>query len=285
MKSEQQYIEKVENLIPCPTIALEVLELAHKPECDFNLLAGKIESDPSLTANMLHIANSAYFGHMRKIASIRDIIVRLGIESVRLIAITGASVGLLKDPQNAYNLKAGALWHHCHATAALAAIIGQHAKIVDSFSLYTGALLHDIGKIILNKPLLAAMNENGIPATTGNLLGVEQEFLHTDHAKVGMLLLENWGLPSEITVPVGFHHDYDLAPVHKDSTRIVHLANALVEGMGFSSSDQLEAAIVVEDVIDSAVYSSIPHFQQDMEQIIEEFYQKMTGAPTMDSEG
>ncbi len=284
MNVEQKYINKVESLVPCPTIALEVLELAHKPDCDFNRLSQKIESDPSLTANMLHLANSAYFGHMRKIASVRDIIVRLGIESVKLIAITGASVGLLKNPQNAYNLKAGALWHHCHATAALAAIIGKHAGIADSFSLYTGALLHDIGKVILNKPLLDAISENAVAVTSGNLLSVEQEYLRTDHAKVGMLLLENWGLPAEVTVPVGFHHDYSRALIHKDATRIVHLANALVEGMGFTSSDQSVPTIEVEEVIDDAVYRSIPRFQEDMEQIIEEFYQKMTEASTLDFE-
>lgn len=286
MKVEQKYINKVENLVPCPTIALEVLEIAHQPDCDFNLLARKIEADPSLTANMLHIANSAYFGHMRKIASIRDIIVRLGIESVKLIAVTGASVGLLKTPQNAYNLKAFALWHHCHATAILASIIGKHAKIADSFSLYTGALLHDIGKIILNKPLTDAIAENNdVSVTSGNLLSVEQEYLHTDHAKVGMLLLENWGLPAEITVLVGFHHDYTKALVHEDATRIVYIANTLVEGMGFTATEHSLPALEVQEVIDEATYSSIPHFQEDMEDIIEEFYQKMTDVLDLDFEG
>ena len=284
MNIEQEYIKKVESLVPCPTIALEVLELAHDPDCNFDNLARKIESDPSLTANMLHMANSAYFGHMRKIASVRDIVIRLGIASVKLIAITGASVGLLKNPQDAYNLKAGALWQHSQATASLAAIIGSHAKITDSFSLYTGALLHDIGKIILNKPLLAAGYDKNVTVTAGNLLQVEQKYLQTDHAKVGMFLLENWGLPAEITVPVGFHHDYKEAVVHKEATRIVHLANALVEGMGFVAENQAMPTIDVEEVIDEEVYSSIPHFQEDMEQIIEEFYQKINEASSLNLE-
>lgn len=281
MNIEQEYIGKVANLVPSPTIALEVLELAHVPDCDFNGLARKIESDPSLTANMLHLANSAYFGHMRKIGSIRDIVVLLGIESVKLIAITGASAGLLKNPQDAYNLKAGALWQHCQATAILASIVGKHANVSDPFSLYTAALLHDVGKVILNKPLMAAVYDNDVSVTTGNLLSVEQEYLHTDHAKVGMCLLENWGLPAEVTVPVGFHHDYQKTLIHTGSTKIVHLANALVEGMGFTAEEQSVHAFEVEEVIDESVYSSIPHFQEDMEQIIEEFYKKMNEASTL----
>ena len=170
MNIEKKYISDVDTLIPSPQIALEVLELAHGVDCDFNRLASKIESDPSLTANMLRMANSAYFGHMRKIASVRDIIIRLGLETVKLIAITSASLGLLKNPQEAYNLEAGALWQHSHATATLASIIGQHAKIEESYSVYTAALLHDVGKIILNRPLRKALAQNKEPLGQKNLL-------------------------------------------------------------------------------------------------------------------
>lgn len=281
MNIEQTYINDVDTLVPCPQIALDVLELAHGADCDFNKLALKIESDPSLTANMLRMANSAYFGHMRKIASVRDIVVRLGLETVKLIAITSASVGLLKNPQEAYNLEAGALWMHSHATATLASIIARHAKNENSFSIYTAALLHDVGKVILNRPLKRAIYDNRQTQGQKSLLEIEHLYLHTDHAKVGMFLLENWGLPAEITVPVGFHHEYTKALIQKDSTRIVHLANALVEGMGFSAADDEERTIEVGDFVDASVYESIPHFQEDMEEIIEEFYQKMNDASSM----
>jgi len=278
MNIEKSYIGKVETLVPCPQIALEVLELAHGMDCDFNKLAHKIESDPSLTANMLRMANSAYFGHMRRIASVRDIIVRLGLESVKLIAITSASVGLLKNPQNAYNLEEGGLWQHCQATATLASIIGRHAKVEDSFSIYTAALLHDLGKIILNRPLQRAILENKPAKGEKTLLELEHEYLHTDHARVGMVLLESWGLPPEITVPVGYHHDFEQAINFMEYTRIVHVANALVEGMGFSAAEEGERTVEVDDVVEARVYSSIPHFQEEMEGIIEEFYQKMNDA-------
>ena len=187
----------------------------------------------------------------------------------------------MKKPQEGYFLEAGALWHHCHATATLASIIGQHAKIKDSYSIYTAALLHDVGKVILNRPLHRAMIENRESAGKKNLLEMEHLYLHTDHAKVGMFLLEHWGLPAEITVPVGFHHDFDKALIHKDSTRIVHLANALVEGMGFSSADSGDSTIEVDDVVEAEVYAAIPHFQEEMEAIIEEFYKKMNDASTL----
>jgi len=283
MNIENEYIKNIDSLIPCPTIALEVLEMAHGAGCDFSELARKIESDPNLTANMLRMANSAYFGHMKKIASVRDIVVRLGLESVKMIAITGASVGLLKNPQQAYNLEAGALWQHSQATATLASVIAKHARLVDSFSIYTAALLHDIGKVILNRALQKAIIEYPTAGEEKNMLALEQKLLQTDHARVGMVLLESWGLPAEISVPVGFHHNFNLAPSHKESVRLVYLANALVEGMGFSSVEGQVRPVEVDDVVSEDVYGAIPNFQQNLEDIVDEFYRKMNEASSLDN--
>ena len=109
MDVAQEYIKDVEKLAPCPEIALDVLSIAHESDCSIPTLAGKIEKDPNLTATMLRMANSAYFGHMKKINSVTDIIVRLGLETVKILAITSASVGVLRSPQEAYCLDPGAV--------------------------------------------------------------------------------------------------------------------------------------------------------------------------------
>ncbi len=270
---EQEYIRDVDKLVPRPDIALEVLQLAYGEACDFSELADKIERDPSLTANMLQLANSAYFGHMRKISSVHDILVRLGIETVKMIVITSASIGLLKDPQEAYNLDAGMLWKHSHATAVLASIIGRYARVKNSAALYTAALLHDVGKVVLNRPLQVALLNRTEQEISASSLAIEQTLLRTDHARVGMFLLEKWGLPAVITVPVGFHHEFHKALIHKLPTLIVHLANLLVEGMGFVAEDGVRPEI--EDFVDERIYTAVPGFHRNMEDIIDEFYEKI----------
>ena len=271
---EQEYIKDIEKLAPCPQVALDVLAIAHEHDCSISVLTEKIERDPSLTANMLQMANSAYFGHMKKISSVNDIIVRLGIESVKIIAITSASQGLLKSAQEAYALSSDQLWQHSYATAILASIIGRYAKLKDSPSLYTAALLHDIGKIVLNRPLqIERYNHPEIPAETP-LLVKEQQLLHTDHARVGMALLEKWGLPESVSVPVGMHHTLDQPQAQRVNAKVVHLANVLAH---LTSIDE-EGGEFFFDVLAyedrRARLPEVPQFEKNMRIIIEEFVEK-----------
>lgn len=163
MDIEQEYIKNVENLPPCPDIALEVLTLAQDLDCNFRELARKIERDPNLTANMLRMANSVYFGYMKQISSVRDMIVRLGLDNIKLIAITGASVAFLKPSKMSYGLKTGALWQHSYATAVLSSIIGRYARVEKNNTLYTAALLHDVGKVVLDRPLQVEISSQEQP--------------------------------------------------------------------------------------------------------------------------
>lgn len=272
---EQKYIKNVDNLVPRPDLAFEVLSMAHNANCSFNELGKKIEMDPNLTANMLRLANSAYFGHMRAIDSVKDIIVRLGLETVKLLAITSASVGLMKSPQEAYNLEPGSLWYHSHASAVLASVICQHAKIDDAGSVYTASLLHDIGKVLLNKPLQVAISNMKVkPAKKfSSLVELEYSLLQTDHAKVGEALLEKWGLPEHISQPVGDHHSQEKLASADMGSKIVYLANFLVESIGIRSMSSENYTFNIQEFIDqNQILPDVPNFQENMESIMEEFF-------------
>lgn len=279
MSAEREFIKGVDKLIPRPEIALEVLTIANETECDLTSLSNRIKQDPSLLANILKLANSAYFGHMKEINSITDVVVRLGLDTIKMLAITSASVGLLKSPQEAYNLEPGSLWQHSYATAQLAAIIGKKAGSPALSSLYSSALLHDIGKIILNRHLqIETMNRGGgkatEPAAHKSFVDYENSLLHTDHAKTGRALLEEWGLPAAIANPVGLHHDAKACAKDLDAS-IVFLANHLTESMGIHATDPLESTTIIEEEF-SAENSlpKVPGFQENMEAIITEFYEK-----------
>ncbi len=273
MDIEHQYIKNVDTLIPRPDIALEVLKLAHDADCSIPELASKVELDPSLTANMLRMANSALFGHMRKITSVTDIIVRLGLESVKLMAISSASIGVLRSPQAAYGLDPGHLWDHSYATALLASIIGSHAKVSHPSMLFTAGLLHDIGKIVLNRALESAKRHHGddeIPAEMNP--EAELKLLHTNHARVGMALLKKWGLPDKITIPVGFHHDRGSEQAGWLNCRIVYLANWLAGQITISEqTEETVARVLASYHANREVLPEVPAFDENGETVIEEF--------------
>lgn len=282
MDIEYEFIKSVDKLIPRPDIALDVMTLANQSDCDISVLSKKINQDPSLMANMLRLANSAYFGSMREITSVRDIVVRLGLDSVKMIAITSASAGLLKSPQEAYNLEPGLLWRHSHATALLSAIIGRFAKLEETSSIFSAALLHDVGKIILNRHLqVEAMNQGGVDEYA-TLVALENALLHTDHAKVGMALLQKWGLPESITEVVGAHHNLE-ACKGRSPCQIVFLANHLVESIGLHSIDAENYFYKVKEGYEATEeLPDIPAFQDNMETIISKFHDQFHEATTLE---
>ena len=282
MKVEEEYIKHIDKLMPCPEIALEILKIAHESDCNINTLSRNIEKDPTLTANMLKMANSAYFGHMKQINSVTDIIVRLGMETVKLIAITSASAGLLRASQKGYNLKNGALWRHSYATAVLASTLCRHAGADDEPSIYTAALLHDIGKVVLNKHLLREMCNAEEPEPGMTMVAYERSVLRTDHARVGEALLCKWGLPESISKPVGSHHRPGKDENEPLSAEIVRLANILAEQMGFHSLDNTNPLAAIQEFLnEERDWPSVPNFVDNREKIIAEFFAKYNETATI----
>ncbi|MCB2183720.1 MAG: HDOD domain-containing protein [Desulfobulbaceae bacterium] len=279
MEVAKRFIIGVDKLVPRPDIALEVLTMAHDSDGSVSAMAQKIEQDPNLTANMLRMANSSYFGHMKKISSIRDIIVRLGNDSVKLLAITSASSGLLNTPQKAYGLEPYSLWNHSLATALLAAILARYADYEDNFSVYTAGLLHDIGKVVLNKPLQEESVNKKINNKFSNIVEYEKFVLGTDHAKVGMALLKTWGLPESIILPIGYHHTLDGEEAGLLQSKILYLANFLIESIGIRSANPEKYMFKVEDFLEqNQRLPDVPNFPDNMEVIINEFYDQFNSA-------
>jgi putative nucleotidyltransferase with HDIG domain len=270
-----EYVKDVEKIAPCPEVALDVLSMAHAPDCSIPKLSEKIEQDPGLTANMLQMANSAYFGHMKKITSVKDIIVRMGVDAVKIISITSASVGLLRSPQAAYALGRGELWRHSFAVAILANIIARYAKARDTSAIYTAGLLHDVGKVILDRPLQLESYNRSEHDEEVALLTVERRLLHTDHAEVGMALLEKWGLPEAVSVPVGLHHDLTQPQSKRLGSKIIYLADQLVHLTEYdagSAGDFFFDVLAYERL--KGELPEVPNFECNMRLIIEEFVDK-----------
>lgn len=276
MSIESQYTENVKNLVPRPDIALEVATMAHDTDCHFPALAAKIEQDPNLTANMMRLANSAYFGLNCSFSSIHEILVRLGLDTVQILAITGAASGLLSSPQEAYNLKPGALWQHSYATAVLARIICRYSGIQDKNSTYTAALLHDIGKVVLNRPFQIAVSNLDADQRKGfsNEITMEEDLLSTNHAKVGRVLLERWRLPKKIQEAVGYHHT-SLEKHGKNGIKTaVFLANYLVNSIGiYSISEEDYPNFSLDELMHNNESFNYPEdVYNNMEAIIDEFF-------------
>ena len=243
---KREIISKMKSFPGMSGAAAKVLKLLDDPDADPDEVVQLLGKDPSLTANLLKLTNSAYFGIPAKIGSVRHAIAMIGWKRLSKLVMT-ACVSTITDPEiPGYDLPAGMLWQHSVAVSVTAEGLMRELQIAESDEIFTAALLHDLGKLILGGFVEKDLDEIQKAAARGIPFQMaEQEVLGTDHAEIGGLMLESWSFPSELVSAVRWHHDPDSAPETSSMTDIVHVANVLclmigigigVEGLHYAPS-------------------------------------------------
>lgn len=234
MSRLEEVLLLVEHLPPFPKVALRVMELLEDPNTTATQLAEIIQFDASITANVLKICNAAYFGLPRKVSSLDEGLVVIGQDILKDIIITSSSAKFFKGKVgDGYDLGEGELWKHSVACGIMAKLLGAKIENLDSSSVFTAALLHDIGKRFLStfiaddfKKIVALVQDEEF-----TFEAAEHEVVGIDHAKLGGIILQKWGFSEEMKVAVENHHALD-ALERDDLTALVALANAIVISMG-----------------------------------------------------
>jgi len=206
--------------------AAKALQLLQAPNADGADIEAVIKYDPGLTANVLRIANSAYFCGAMSIGSVRQAVVRLGWKRMSEVVIASTVNALMAGPVPGYDLPSGDLWRHAVASTVAADILAAEHHVKAPDELFTSALIHDVGKLVMGefvKPFFdqfQMLAESGIPFDRA-----EREILGTDHAEVGAMILKQWGLPENIVGAVRWHHRPDAADQGGILVDLVHLAD------------------------------------------------------------
>ncbi|MFC1523582.1 HDOD domain-containing protein [Thermodesulfobacteriota bacterium] len=234
MSRLEEMLSLVKEIPPFPKVAQRVMEMIEDPDVGAKELAKVIQYDQSITANVLKICNSPYYGLGGKISSLDSGLIRIGNEILKEIIITGSSQQFYQGTgEDGYQLADGELWKHSVATAIMAKLLVRHVKGVESGAAFTGGLLHDIGKRIMSKFVKQEFNEiMGLVAENScTFVEAEQEVLGITHAELGGRILEQWEFPQDLTDAVRQHHDPDA--LHKEPlSAVVCLSNALVISLG-----------------------------------------------------
>lgn len=229
----EQVVSSAKDLPSLPAITYRVIKLVDDAQSTAKDLNDVITQDQSLTAKVLRLANSAYYGFPRRISTVTDAIVLLGFNTIRSLVLSASVYPILEKPLEGYALAPGELWRHSQACAMGARLIAQRARYRQPDQAYIAGLLHDIGKVLLNHHLRQQYQE--IVARVGGevtFIEVEQEVLGFDHAQVGALLAEKWNLPPDLVEAIGCHHQPKAAEKNRELTAITHLADALCMTMG-----------------------------------------------------
>ncbi|MCD6569116.1 MAG: HDOD domain-containing protein [Deltaproteobacteria bacterium] len=227
MKSD---ILNVQSIPVLPELANHILKMALEDNVSIVKLASLIEKDQVLTARILSVANSSYYRRSRRIYTVRDAIVAMGMETVKVIVL-GMCVLDMFPQIKASKLNYKAFWKHSIACAVYAKSMMMAVDNTLAQKAFFAGLLHDIGKLVLNQTMTDAYANVLNRAKDGSkpLLDLEQEILGTDHAEVGRSVLSHWKLPSVYVESIWCHHA-PMEVIDDNQYRIsgmVHIANII----------------------------------------------------------
>lgn len=260
-----------------PGTALRVLELCRREDTEVKQIADAIMSDPALSARLLRYANSPMAGAGRKVTSVRDAVLLLGLRAVKLTAL-GFSFASPELQPHCPGFELRRFWAESFATAVIARRLATRPFNADREEAFTAGLLAGIGRLAFAHGLPDDYQRVLQDAQRGKpLLEAERETFGLDHVEFGAQLLAEWGLPGVLVEAVaGQERAADVqTPGSSAETlaRIVHLASRLAPV--FVSATELEAAVRdrAREVIDNVLGLDEEAWQQMAEEILSEYCQ------------
>lgn len=236
-------IKKIDRLPAMPDMPSRILEIRNNPDSTVDDLVAIIETDLSLSAQIIRYSNSAMFNNIDPVTSLKDSIFRvLGYETVLHLSLGYALGRVFKLPENG-PLGRENFWKHATYTAALA----QHLASAMPRNIrpkpgiaYLAGLLHDIGFLVVNlfsKNEYAWLNKMIVANPDASILDTEKRLLGTTHSELGAWLMEAWEMPAELSTTVAEHHNLSYDGVHAEYANLINLTERLLKMHGMSDSD------------------------------------------------
>ncbi len=221
---------KVSSFPSMPRAAIKLRELLAQEDVSMDEIEGILRHDPGLATNVLRLANSAFFGVPRKVGTLKHAVMLLGVKRFSQIAVSASMNKTMDKAVEGYGLSPGELWLHSIAVSNTAEALARHKKFAEADDVFTPALLHDMGKLILGpfvqeeRRKINRITANGVPLDVA-----EHMVLGTDHAEIGALLLARWSLPDDIVNAVRWHHNPERNKHSTTKSDMTYLSNLICQ--------------------------------------------------------
>ncbi|MDR1658094.1 MAG: HDOD domain-containing protein [Deltaproteobacteria bacterium] len=227
-------VRRIKNLPTVPGIVAKISRMVENPETSAAEVGRLISQDQVLSAKVLRMANSAFFGMSRKISSISQALVILGFEVVKGLVLTSSVFDMIQKSM-------AGLWEHSIGCAAASGAVATLLGRDDAEEILVAGLLHDLGKVVLALNLPEEMNLVREKVKNGKVLfyEAENEVLDFDHSELGQWLAEHWNLPESLAEPMRLHHRPEKAVLKPECTAIVHIADIIIRAKGFGNAGDL----------------------------------------------
>lgn len=230
-------VARSENLPVLPQVASSVLRLADDPNASPKMMERVIERDPAVTAKILRVANSAYYGQSN-IGDIKRAIGVLGMNAVRSLVVGVVFQQMAAAREYAPSYSKLEFWRHSLAVAVTSRIIGKLKLPALAEELYVAGMMHDVGMLVMDR-FCPDEFDRAIQFARAQQVPMhlaEKFALGFDHCQVGAMLAEKWGLAPMVARAIEFHHRPAADPENRITNAIVSLADSLAHRAGFTNN-------------------------------------------------
>jgi putative nucleotidyltransferase with HDIG domain len=274
--------KKLEDVIdllpPIPAVMMELVQALGDKDIELRALAHIISKDPLMSMNILKVSNSAFYRLPNKVATVDHAVKLLGIKEIIGICIACGAYQSLKAPHNVETFDLVDFWRHSVATGVVSRRLCQELEILDHNVLYFLGLLHDVGKVVLDRfahdiyrIVVQTTREENI-----TIQEAEKRLIGESHDVVGGWLMEKWRLPWTFVDVAKYHHAVKESPEdNKAAIAIISFADriAWLHYLG------LDSGFDVTLLTDNEAYSFLERTTSTMEDIdLSKFMQELDTA-------
>ena len=230
-RDPQELLSKVDDLPPIPAVAAKVLSMVEDSRTSANDLAQVLSADQMLTAKLIKVSNSAYYGFSRKVSTVREAVVSIGFKQVRQVAV-GASIiqGFKRGTISTEYFDLDLFWGHSMAVAVASEALAKKTRACKPEDAFTAGILHDIGRLIIRQGKPEEFERAVRMAQTGTISLHTAEVRSTGfaHDEVGRALGELWKFPAHLIDAIDGHHNTKMTPRTDGLPGVVAQANRLI---------------------------------------------------------
>ncbi len=230
LTTAQSLVENVLHLISLPEIYLRLQQVIENPAHTRQQVADIVTYDSGLSARVLRIANSCYYGFPCDIETVDSAVGLIGELELQNLVLVASVIGSMNS-LSYKGVDIDAFWLHSLRCAITARLVGAKRGGINPELLFVAGMLHDLGILVIyqDHATLAEAVTRQIDEQHQLRDQAERELLGFDHAEVGALLIEAWGLPAGLGELTRCHHQYQLAQSDKPATMMLALADLLAD--------------------------------------------------------
>lgn len=261
----------IENIHNIPTIApmlRKLLVLIEDPTLSMNELTKFVLKDPALTARIIKFVNSPIYKtrNFGTITSVNQAMLMLGMNAIKGILLGVSVFDYMEKTMEG-------LWLHSAGSAGAARIIAELTLNVDiTEDIVASAILHDIGKVILNLkyPQEYKIIMNNSKKNNSLMLNEERKIFEVTHADIGAWIVHKWNFPLVILESIKYHHNPKQSKNAKTHCCIINLADIIIKafGFGFSGDDLIP-------LLEPIILSTLKIDENILREIIREVYNEI----------